>query len=84
MSNQRHMLTTVDNPFDPITQFKEWYNFDISHGYYSLQLLARLTYVSDSLSDNTNSSIIEEAIADIVKENVSGMHTSILIEESNS
>lgn len=77
------MLTTVDNPFNPITQFKEWYNFDTVHGYDSLQLLARMTYLSDSLSEATKTSIIEETIEEIVAENLSGMHTSILITEEN-
>ncbi len=83
MSKQYHMLTTVDNPFNPITQFKEWYNFDTAHGYDSLQLLARMTYLSDSLSEETKTSIIEETIEEIVTENLSGMHTSILITEEN-
>ena len=73
------MLTTTDNPFSPVTQFNEWYAYDTSKGYNSLGLLARLALVSDSLSDEDNAYIIEEAIREIVEENVSGMHTSIPI-----
>ena len=29
------LLTTVDNPFDPIEQFTSWFMFDIEKGYNS-------------------------------------------------
>lgn len=72
-----HMLTTVDNPFNPWTHFDEWRVFDESHGYYSLELLARLLVTSNELSDAQQSQAIEDAINEIVSENVSGMHRSI-------
>lgn len=81
MSKQKHMLTTIDNPFNPLTQFSEWYSFDTAKGYNSLSLLARLAQVSDSLGDDHTLEVIEETILEIVQENVSGMHTMVLIEE---
>ena len=80
MSTQLHMLTTTDNPFNPITQFDEWYVFDVGHGYNSLSLLARIAPTSDVLSEEQNKRIIEEGIQEIVDLNVSGMHTKIPIE----
>ena len=81
MGRKVHMLTTVDNPYNPATQFKEWFGFDISKGYHSLSLLARIAQATDELGEVHTTAIIEEAIAEIVSENVSGMHTSILIDE---
>lgn len=72
-----HMLTTVDNPYDPFTQFDEWLQFDERSGYYSTQLLARLTLSSGDLSDADQSIAIEQAIDVIVNENVNGMYRKV-------
>jgi hypothetical protein len=72
-----HMLTTVDNPFDPFTQYDEWLAFDTAHGYYTPGLLARIASTSHELSEADQSIAIEQAIEEIVKENVSGMHQMV-------
>lgn len=74
---QEHMLTTVDNPFDPFTQFDAWYAYDTSKGYHSSALLARIINTSDELSDADQSFVIETAIDQVVRENVSGMHRKV-------
>jgi hypothetical protein len=71
------MLTTVDNPFDPFSQFEEWYAFDEDMGYCTLGLLARIAKTSTELSDADQAIAIEQAIDEIVKENVSGMHKKV-------
>jgi hypothetical protein len=68
-----YMLTTVDNPFDPFTQYDEWLAFDIKNGYDSNGMLARIAKVSDDLPLTDQSLAIQNAIDEIVKENVSGM-----------
>lgn len=68
-----HMLTTVDNPFNPFTQFDEWLTFDIQAGYHTTGMLARIAAVSTELSEYDQSIAIEQAIDEIVAENVSGM-----------
>lgn len=74
-----HMLTTVDNPFNPFTQFSAWYAFDEAAGYHSSSFLARVTRTSDSLSDADQAQAIEDAIDEIVKENVLGIYTKVEI-----
>jgi hypothetical protein len=71
------MLTTVDNPFNPFTQFDEWNNFDTTHGYYTCALLARVIKTSDELSEADASAAIEAAIDEIVQLNASGMHRKV-------
>lgn len=76
-SNVEYALTTVDNPFDPFTQFNQWFAFDTTHGYHSSSLLARIARSSDDLSDADQHVAIQEAIEEIVIENVSGMHRKV-------
>ncbi len=71
------MLTTVDNPYNPFTDWDEWYAFDTREGYNSLSLLARVCIASDELSDDDVDEAVDDAVDEIVNENVSGMHRKI-------
>lgn len=74
-------LTTVDNPYDPRDEFREWYAFDRYLGYDTAGLQARVEVNSEGLSPSDQDLIREQAIEEIVKYNVSGMHTQIWKEE---
>lgn len=74
---EEHMLSTIDNPFNPWTHFDEWRVWDEAHGYYTLGLLARIVVTSTELSEAQQSQAIEDAINEIVSENVSGMHVKV-------
>lgn len=71
------MLTTVDNPHDPFTKFDEWYAFDEAAGYHSSALLARIVRSSDDLSEADQSLAIEQAIDEVVEENVLGIYRKV-------
>lgn len=71
------MLTTTDNPFDPFTQFDEWFVFDESKGYHSCSYLARIAKVSDALSELDSSKSIEAAIDEIVAMNITGNYKKV-------
>jgi len=68
-----YMLTTVDNPFDPFTRFDEWYAYDVSMGYCTSSFLDRVANLSDELSEPDAALALQEAIDEIIQENVSGM-----------
>jgi hypothetical protein len=68
-----YMLTTVDNPFNPFTRFDEWYEYDMRLGYNTLAFLGRIVRVSPDLSEPDQALAIQNAIDEIVSENVSGM-----------
>jgi hypothetical protein len=68
-----YMLTTVDNPFDPFTRFDEWLDYDMRMGYHTSSFLARIAKVSNDLSEPDQALAIQDAIDEIVRENVSGM-----------
>jgi hypothetical protein len=60
-------ITTIDNPFDPIENFDDWYRFDEQKGYHSCSLLARVSKTSSDLSDADYDSEVEAAIDDIIE-----------------
>ena len=60
------MLSTIDNPFDPFDSFKNWSQYDHDNDNNSGELLARLTYLSDQLTDDEYNEEIERVIDNIV------------------
>lgn len=71
------MLTTVDNPFDPITQFDDWYEYDESKGYCTSGYVARIAKISDDLSKNDQDLAIQAAIDEIISMNPDGFYKKI-------
>lgn len=61
------MLTTVDNPFDPFTQFEAWLSFDVGHGYQTLPLLGRVVRTSDEMSEADRQVANEQGIDEIIE-----------------
>ena len=68
------MLTTTDNEFDPFTQFDAWDARDRELGHYTCSLLAREAMLSQDQSVADEDESIENAIAVIIQENLSGKH----------
>lgn len=64
---QTPFLTTVDNVWNPFTNFDEWLAFDISNEHYSNETLAKIALCSDELSDEENRQEIERAIDRIIE-----------------
>ena len=73
----RCALTTIDNPYDPFTQFDVWFQFDEDKGYHSCAYLARIARTSDQLSGAENEQEIERAIDDIIKYNPLGIYKKV-------
>ena len=71
------MLSTVDNPHDPFEEFDAWYAWDERHGYHTTSFLARIISTSPDLSEPDQNLAIEQAIDEIVKENVNGMYVKV-------
>ena len=68
-----YMLTTYDNPFNPFTRFDEWLEYDIRLGYNTSSFLDRVAKLSNDISEADQVLAIQNAIDEIVQENVSGM-----------
>ena len=73
----KHMLTTVDNPYNPFTQNDEWTTWDEAHGYRTNQYLARIVRLSDDLSEADEDAEVERAIDEIVTHNVLGLYKKV-------
>jgi hypothetical protein len=71
------MLTTNDNPFDPFDDYDNWLAFDINNGYNTSAYLARITITSNELSEQDQLIAIDNAIDEIISENVSGNYKKI-------
>lgn len=72
-----YMLTTVDNPFNPFTQWDAWFSYDRAMGYNTPSLLARVVALSDEMSEADQALAIQVGIDEIVRENVSGLHRKV-------
>lgn len=71
------MLTTVDNPYNPFEQFKEWFGFDAAKGYHTPSFLGRVVRTSEELSEPDQALAIEQAIDEIVEENLLGIYRKV-------
>lgn len=70
-------ITTIDNPFDPILDFDNWYAYDESKGYHTSGYLARIVKTSDDLSPTSQARDIEAAIDEIIEMNPSGLYKKV-------
>ncbi len=71
------MLSTVDNPFNPFTQYDEWYAYDMQLGHHTTEFLARICVTSADLSEADQDAAIEAAIDEITRENVNGLYVKV-------
>lgn len=76
-------LTTIDNPFDPITDFDRWYDFDESSGYHTCSLIGRLARTSRDLTDEENDEELMRTMREIVRLNLSGKHKLVIRDDSS-
>lgn len=77
MDSKPMLLTTIDNPFHPGTQFKEWFAFDIRKGYNTLGYLARVADYGFDMSPAAESDAIARAQREIVDINPLGIWTLV-------
>lgn len=60
-------LSTVDNPYNPLSDFSKWFLFDVEKGYNSCAYLDRIARTSNTMTDEENAEEIERAIDEIIK-----------------
>ena len=63
-------LTTIDNPYDPVTEYDKWYQYDMQQGYDTCGLLDRITYVPDGVPDELRANHIEKCIDEFLESDI--------------
>lgn len=61
------MLTTVDNPYNPFTQFDEWFQFDVDNNYSTCSKIARLANIKDYMSNTQKDEETAKAIDRLIE-----------------
>lgn len=77
MSDEYVLLSTSDNPFNPHTEWDEWHAWDYPR-YDTLGLLGRVIATSDELPHNLQIEAYNDAVQEIVTENVSGNYIKVV------
>lgn len=72
------MLTTEDNPYDPFSQFDDWFAFDERKGYHTCAYIDRVANVASDLSASDQISAINLAIDEILKYNLLGNYKKVV------
>ncbi|MGN1394178.1 MAG: hypothetical protein ACI4V7_09160 [Succinivibrionaceae bacterium] len=75
--NGEFAITTLDNPYDPFTQFEDWFLFDVEKGYNSCSVLARIAQITDDMSENEKDVEIERAIDRIIQLDFTNMRKKV-------
>ena len=61
-------ITTVDNPFDPFTQWDRWLNFDEQNNYRTCERVANLAPCNfENLTQKENSELVDQALVRLVE-----------------
>lgn len=76
-STMASMLTTIDNPYNPFTQWDEWYAFDEQKGYCTCAYLGRVALNGTNLSDEDQDRANEEAIDAIIRAHGLGFYKKV-------
>lgn len=56
------IVTTLDNPWNPFTQWDEWLAFDQACGYDTNGTVARFVYSGNNLTEGQNTDLYEEGV----------------------
>lgn len=70
-------LTTIDNPFNPLEQFNEWFMFDVEKGYYSCSRLARIAQTNEQMTDEEVMIETERAIDQIIEHDFTNTYKKV-------
>lgn len=74
---EEHMLTTIDNPHNPFTEWDEWLAWDLHYGWNTCGFLARLAATSPNLPPEVNAKELERAMDEAIDKSPYGIHIKV-------
>ena len=77
-----YTLTTFDNPWNPFTDFKQWFDRDHALGHYTLEKMAVFCITSPYLDDEDNEYLIDEGVKEFLLLNPDGIHYKVYANEA--
>ena len=78
-----YMITTIDNEWNPFTNFLEWFARDRQLGYNTCQWIDAYTKTSSELDDETIEADVDNGVSDFLSLNPFGMHYKVYEEEAD-
>ena len=78
MEKTVYSISTKDNPYDPLVEFDKWYNFDLNHGYFSLNLLD--LHMPDDTSwatEEEEQELVSQAIDEIIANDMENLYVKL-------
>lgn len=69
----KQMLTTFDNPFNPFVDFRSWYMYDCEMQHNTCGRLARLVDVNSEMTEKEIDEAKQEAMNFIIKYDLEGI-----------
>lgn len=78
---RRTALSTKDNPFNPLTEFDQWYTYDLSRGRDTCGYQARIVVTSDELPPSFYDAAVEDGIDEILEMNPESDYIKVVLEE---
>lgn len=71
------MITTTDNPFNPINDYTNWYVWDCQQGYYTQDCLIQVAALNPDMSDAEEEAAIQQAIFTMLEDDVLGIYAVV-------
>lgn len=75
---QECRLTTFDNPYNPFDQFNQWFLFDVEKGYDSCSRVARISKITDDMTQKEMDEENERAIDEIIKYDFTNTYKKVM------
>ncbi len=77
LNNEEYMLSTIDNPWNPFTNFTDWFSFDTLRGYNCCGRLAVYSNSSTEMSEDDMNEEDQRAIDRVIAEDPFGIYCKV-------